>query len=215
MGARPIPAWQLKYIRRSPRISYVTPVELLFAGEVGAAKSCSLSKHGMLVETDCPLPLRARIHLYFALPGGRGITTAARVVHARGGRLFGLEFLEMDGDTQEAIEQAIGVERSRDRRSIRLPERLFVNLDWQQEGVFRTQVAETALLSRHGCLALCTSAPPEGACLQLDWPEKETAISARVVSVEADGAGPFRVALEFTDDDDANFWEVDWPEADS
>jgi hypothetical protein len=120
----------------------------------------------------------------------------------------GIEFTNLASATRDALRESIKTKQTGQRRSIRIPERLFVHLQWNEDGTFMEQPAQTVLLSRHGCLLLCKTAPHPNTQLLIRWPEVGTGVSARVVSRQQDSDGLFKTALEFAKD--ANFWGIDF-----
>jgi hypothetical protein len=208
MVAQTVPAWQFDLMRKFPRIGFVTPVEALVEGAVINAQSRNLSVGGMLLDANCNLPPGARLHVHFQLSTGDAVVAAARVVHCRPGVRMGIEFTNLASATREAVAHATQIEPCFERRSIRIPERLFVSLQWNQDGTTMEQPAQTVLLSLHGCLLLSETAPQPNAPLLICWREGEIRAAARVVSRQQDPDGLFKVALEFVDD--TNFWGIDF-----
>jgi len=182
--------------------------EVFSQRKVFTAQSQNLSLGGMLLEGSCDLSLLAQLHLRFPLPTGVSIVVAARVVHCRPGVRVGVEFMNLESATLDALRQSIQTEQSGQRRSIRIPERLYLYLQWEQDGTPMQRKAETVLLSWHGCLLLTDAAPGSNALLTIHWPDTGAVTSARVVSKEEDTDGMFKMALAFIDD--ANFWEIDF-----
>lgn len=208
MLARTVPAWEFELVRKFPRIWFVAPVEVLFETTVFAAESRNLSLGGMLLEVSCDLPPSTRVHVHFPLPTGVSVVAAARVVHCRPGMQIGIEFTNLASTIRDALCEAIKAKQTGQRRSIRIPERLFVHLQWDEDGGPMEQTAQTVLLSRHGCLLLSKTAPPPNAQLLIHWPDLGTGASARVVSRQHDLDGLFKTALEFAED--TNFWGIDF-----
>ena len=209
MVAKIIPAWQFRLIRRFPRMPFVIPVEVFSAGKVFTAQSQNLSLGGMLLERTCDLPRSERLLLRFPLRTGPSIIVVARVVHCRPGVRAGLEFINLESATRDALRQSITTEQSGQRRSIRIPQRLYLYLQWERDGILVRQKAETVLLSRHGCLLLTAAEPPSNhARVTILWPDAGAEISARVVSAERDMEDMFKIALEFAED--ADFWGINF-----
>src|SRR5690349_17559831 len=154
MVARTVPAWQLKLLRRFPRIGFIAPVEIFCGNETFRGKSRNLSLGGMLLDADCNIQPRTQVYVSFQLPTGWPIKSVARVVHARSGKHLGIEFTHMGNADWNALGKSIDFKEFYQRRSIRIPERLFVNLHWNHERAPVHQSAQTVLLSRHGCLLL-------------------------------------------------------------
>ena len=202
------PAWQFRLMRRFPRMPFAVPAEVFFQGTVFTAQSQNLSLGGMLLQGTCDFPMLAPLQVCFPLPTGVSILAAARVVHCRPAVRVGVEFLNLESATLDALRQAIKTEQSGLRRSIRIPERLYLYLQWEQDGTPVQRTAETILLSRHGCLLLSSGAPRSNALLTIRWPDTGAVTSARVVSKEEYIDGMFKMALVFTED--ANFWGIDF-----
>jgi PilZ domain len=208
MPARSVPAWEFNFIRKSPRMRFIASVEILFDKTVFAATSHSLSVGGMLLETSLDLPLSTKLHVHFPLPNGIPVLAEARVIYCRPGAHIGIEFMNLANSTRDELRDAIKARQTGRRRSIRIPERFFVHLQWDEEGAVIEQTAQTVLLSRHGCLLLTKAAPEPSTQLLLRWPEAGTDATARVVSRQPDLDGLFKTAVEFAED--SNFWGIDF-----
>jgi len=208
MLALTVPAWEFSFIRKSPRIRFVVPVEVLFERSVFTAQSQSLSVGGMLLEATCDLAPSTTVRVHFLLPTGFPVIAAAQVVYCRPGMHIGIEFTNLDSATQDALRESVNPKQTGQRRSIRIPERFFVELQWDEDGTPMEETAQTVLLSQHGCLLLSKTAPYPNARLQIRWPEMGTATSARVVSRQPGLDGLFKTALEFAED--TKFWGIDF-----
>lgn len=208
MVARSVPDWQLKLLRRYPRIGFVAPVEIFCGDDTFHAKSRNLSLGGMLLDGDCDLPPGTQVYLSFQLPTGWPVKSVARVIHCRPRKQLGIEFTHMGNADWNALGKSIEIKEDYQRRSIRIPERLFVDLHWIDCRVPVHQPAQTILLSRHGCLLVSQAAPPPETWLVIWCPERRIGAAARIVWCEQDVEGLFMVALEFGRD--ANFWGIDF-----
>ena len=208
MVAPIVPAWQFRLMRRFPRMPFAVPVEVFFQGTVFTAQSLNLSLGGMLLQGTCDLPMLTQLHVCFPLPTGASIVAAARVVHCRPDVRVGVEFINLESATLDALRHSIKTEQSGQRRSIRIPERLYLYLQWEEDGTPMQRIAETVLLSRHGCLLLTDAVPRANALLRIRWLDTGAVTSARVVSKEKYIDGMFTIALAFTED--ANFWGIDF-----
>lgn len=208
MAARAVPAWQLKLLRRFPRIAFAAPIEVVCGDEIFQGTSRNLSAGGMLLDAPCCLLPQATVCVTFQLPTGLPVKAVARVVHSRPGQRLGIEFTHMGNADWNALAKAIEIKESYQRRSIRIPERLMVDLHWQEGCTAVHQAAQTILLSRHGCLLLSEMAPPPKSSLIIWCVERRLGAAARVVSCERDAEGLAMVALEFIRD--ANFWGIDF-----
>jgi hypothetical protein len=162
----------------------------------------------MLLEADCCFLPQTPLCVSFQLPTGLPIKALARVIHCRPGQRLGIEFTHMGNADWNALGTAIEIKESYHRRSIRIPERLMVELHWKQGSIPIRQSAQTILLSRHGCLVQSEMAPPPKISLIIWCLERRMGAAARVVSCEQDGQGLAMVALEFARD--ANFWGIDF-----
>jgi hypothetical protein len=205
---RAVPAWQLKFLRRFPRIAFASAVEIVCGDASYQGTSRNLSTGGMLLDLDCHLPPQTPLCVSFQLPTGAPVKALARVVHCRPGKRLGIEFTHMGNADWNALGKAIEIKESYQRRSIRIPERLMVELHWHQGLHAFHQPAQTILLSRHGCLLLSETAPPPKVSLVIWCVERRMGAAARVVSCEQDTEGLAMVALEFARD--ANFWGIDF-----
>ena len=208
MVARTVPAWQLKLLRRFPRIAFIAPVEIFYGDQTWQGKSRNLSVGGMLLDADCSIPPQTQVYVAFQLPTGWPVKSVARVIHCRPGKQLGIEFTHMGNADWNAVGKSIEFKQSYQRRSIRIPERLFVELHWNHDGVPVRQSAQTILLARHGCLLLSQSAPPPGSQVVVWCWERRMGAAARIVSCEQSAEEEFMVALEFSRD--ANFWGIDF-----
>jgi len=153
-------------------------------------------------------PPQTQLYVSFQLPTGWPVKCVAKVVHCRPGKYLGIEFTHMGNADWNALGKSIEIKENYQRRSIRIPERLFVSLHWNHGSDSVHQQAQTILLSRHGCLLLSQAAPPPGASLVIWCPERRIGAAARTVSCEQDAEGLFMVALEFGRD--GNFWGIDF-----
>ena len=208
MTARIVPDWQLKLLRRFPRIGFIDPVEIFCGDETIHAKSRNISIGGMLVEADCYIPPQTQVYASFQLPTGWPVKSVGRVIHCRPGKYLGIEFTHMGNADWNELGKSIEIKQDYSRRSIRIPERLFVDLHWHRDGAGVYQPAQTILLSRHGCLLVSQLAPPADTAVVIWCPERRIGAAARVVWSDQDAEGVFTLALEFGRD--ANFWGIDF-----
>lgn len=194
--------------RRFPRVNFVTPVEIIGQEVVYWAMSQNLSLGGMLMRTDWDFNVGEHYQLRFNLPTCAPISMPAKVVHCRPGSRVGVEFTECHNGSKQALEQAIKVSCEHHRRSPRVPSRVFVMLYWHGGAAERCEWAETALLSRQGCLVTSKLAPLNGESLIVWWGDRRRGIPARVVSTRPGDDDTSLVALEFRTD--INFWDRDF-----
>jgi hypothetical protein len=120
----------------------------------------------------------------------------------------GVEFSQLEDYELTALREFIKVDEFEQRRSIRLPQRLFIRMNWHEGDRTLDVPAETILLSQFGCLISSQIAPKPNAQLTLSWPEKKSSTEARVVWRRAEVDNWFTLALEFGQD--ADFWGVDF-----
>jgi hypothetical protein len=208
VSGRAVPSWQLQLLRRFPRISFAAPVEILCEERTIRGTSRNLSTGGMLLDADCQLRPQTPLWVSFELPTGSAVKASARVVHCRAGQRLGIEFTQMGNADWNALGKAIEIKENYQRRSIRIPERVMVELYWRKGDVSVCQPGQTILLSRHGCLLVSEAAPPPQTSLVIWCLDRHLGAAARVVSCERDSEGLTMVALEFARD--ANFWGIDF-----
>lgn len=95
------------------RIPYVVQVEFRTASSFLVAYSVNLSRGGMFLETDYPVPLGSEIPLQLAVPGHGIISLTGRVVWHRsvageeGPPGLGVEFQEMSEELGQAIDHLV------------------------------------------------------------------------------------------------------------
>ena len=208
MSARGTASWERDLIRRFPRVEFISRVQVPVGDEVFTARSRNISLGGMMLESDCDFPPGTELRVCFELSPGRPMNPRARVIHCRPGVRFGVEFTDLEEYELKALQDFIQVDESHRRRSIRLPERLFVNLYWTEGGRVSDSPAETILLSKHGCLLLSRKAPPMNSPLTLWWTEKKAGTDAHIVWRREGLDGWVTAALEFGAD--TNFWGIDF-----
>jgi uncharacterized protein (TIGR02266 family) len=94
--------------RMSPRVVLGIPVSYRFGNTIAAALTLNVGDGGLAVRTTSPLEVGTRVRARFRLPGGKKeIDAEARVawVDTRVG--MGLQFVKVDGDSQQAISDFI------------------------------------------------------------------------------------------------------------
>ncbi len=197
--------------RRYPRVNYVTAVELESPGATAYGFSENLSVGGMLVRSEFELHPGTPVLASFILSGAGRMQIPSRIVHCRPGVRMGIQFLTLTDDQESALAKFTQPTITRMRRSPRIPVRLFVQLSWTDQGNPADALAETVLISQHGCLMLTKGKVDVGVSLSLLWPETGTSARARVVSRQDCPGDLPRVAVEFLDVD--NFWGTYFPPA--
>jgi DNA-binding response OmpR family regulator len=66
-------------------------------------QALNLSVTGLLIESETPLRLHGELSLRFKLPDGTPVATRARVVRQASDREFGVEFVDLDDRSRNAI----------------------------------------------------------------------------------------------------------------
>lgn len=92
------------------RVSLDAPVRLEISGAEAWARARNVSRGGIYVESECPLPPPGEIALEFALPEGSGLVcSTARVVwqHDAPPHGMGLQFLALDRTASQQIEDFV------------------------------------------------------------------------------------------------------------
>jgi len=88
--------------RERPRVALRAPVLVDLTSRWEQAVCHDVSLDGVGVELTDPLPLGARVEIYFELPTWHAIETQAEVVRNHGG-ITGLRFLDLDAATARAL----------------------------------------------------------------------------------------------------------------
>lgn len=197
--------------RQFPRVSFSTAVELRAPDGVAYGYSENISLGGMLVGCEAAFAPDTRVLVSFILRGSGRLQIQSRVVHCRSGMRVGLQFLDLSADQKTLLSNFTQPTITAQRRSPRIPVRLFVQLCWTDHGRPAQVPAETVLISRHGCLVLTEAAVHAGASISVCWPECKMTAQTRVVSRQDCVGELARVALEFTGVDD--FWGPYFPAA--
>ncbi len=197
--------------RRYPRVNYVTAVELEAPGATAYGFSENLSVGGMLVRSEFDLDPGTPVLVSFILSGAGRLQVPSRVVHCRPGVRIGIQFVTLTDEQESALAKFAQPNITKMRRSPRIPVRLFVQLSWTEQGQAADALAETVLISQHGCLMLTKGKVDVGVSLSLLWPEGGASARARVVSRQDCPGDLPRVAVEFMAVD--NFWGTYFPPA--
>jgi CheY-like chemotaxis protein len=77
------------------------------APDVVITQALNLSATGMLVESRTPLQMYQAVSFRFRLPDGARVSGSARVVRQATSTQYGLEFVRLDEDGKEAIQQYV------------------------------------------------------------------------------------------------------------
>jgi hypothetical protein len=202
------PAWHQVCRRSSARVRYVTAVRIESRGRSVEGQSVNISLGGMLVLCkDHPFLPMEHVLLTFEIERGFFAELAAQVVHARKGEYFGVRWLDLPVEYVPILRRRTTVAAVAQRRSERLAQRFFLELNWRDGAQDRSEPAETVLISKHGCLLLIRSDIPVGHRVQLAWREKGLTAGARVAYAEPSLAGDLnKIALEFESAESANFF---------
>lgn len=216
--------------RQQARAPILTQVETAGPNMAGLGRACDLSVGGILIETSDTLPLSSDVVIRFTIPPSpRPVEVPGRVVRSDPGKAMAIAFLGVpesyrkrildyiqEAQSQEApaemadLHEPAASDASR-RRSARIPRRIAVVLNWQdEEGRGRQEAAETKFISRYGALLTSYSELEPGRVLRLTVPEGGGEARSRVVySAAAQLPGRTEVAVEFMGID--NFWQVPFP----
>jgi PilZ domain len=195
--------------RRFPRVPLVTAVELQTACSVAYGFSENISLGGMLVRSEVSLAPATPALTTFVLRGAGRMQIESRVVHCRPGVRTGLEFVRLTEVQQTILKEFAQPKITTLRRSARIPVRLFLELSWIDRGQMLDALAETVLISRHGCLVLTKADVAVGRHISLKWPDIGIGTRARVVSRQDCASELPRIAMEFVETD--SFWGSYFP----
>lgn len=197
--------------RKYPRAPLAELVEKLAGGKTTAGRTGDIGLGGILVLSGDTLEPRSEVRVRFDLPSGHHVDVQGEVVHSKPGVRMGIRFLHLSEDDQKAISEYTKQIAPYKRRSARLPRRLLVELRWQDyDGNWHEEPAETALLSKHGCMVLAPVRMKIGESAFLSWPEAGREAEAHIVFRKMGGAGSLsELGLEFLHTD--NFWGIEFP----
>ena len=215
--------------RQHPRVPLLTQVESHSPALASLGRARNLSVGGILIETPETLPEGSDVIVrFFVPPGQQPVEAVGRVVRAEPGRSMGIAFLGLPASYRQRILHYVrevhggknglhlphpSTLAPQKRRSARVPRRLAVMLNWQdEEGKVRQEAAETKLLSRYGALLSSYSYMQleAGRVVRLSLPELSSEARSRVVySALADLPGHTEIALEFIGSQD--FWGITFP----
>ena len=205
------PAWQAVCRRSSTRVRFATEVRIESRGRLLEGQSVNISLGGMLVKCkDHPFRALENVLLTFEIEPRFFAELPARVVHARKGEYFGVHWLDLPVEYAHIIRRRTIVPAVAARRSERVAQRFFLELNWNDGQFGRTEPAETVLISKYGCLLLTRSDIPKGHPVSIHWREKSLTAHARVAYTEPTITGDLnKVALEFESAND--LWGGDFP----
>jgi hypothetical protein len=203
MVAHLIPEWQLTMCRKSVRIPFVTPVQVYVDRKLVFARSTNLSAGGMSLECRHAFDPGDNLLLSFSFPNGLTFESFAKVVHCRPGERAGIEFIGLGPADLRLIGEFVRITDQHTRRSIRIPERIAVTLI-MLNGCHT--IAETILISRHGCSVQCRARLTRDDRVIVWIPERRMAAPARVVSMHVNTEEVANLGLEFIGKQ--NFWEI-------
>lgn len=199
--------------RRYPRISMEAPVELHPRERSGPpimGRIENLSAGGVLASCREPLGTQAEIAMLFSLPSGRSVHALGRVIYAMPSGRYGVEFIDLDHDSRQGVEQFTRQVLGYLRRSSRVPHRtpLLIRSSIDSPDL---ESAETVLVSRNGGLLVCRGSYEEGQEIYLWSPARERGARARVVFQQV-WASDAVVELGFEFLEPARFWDVSFPD---
>lgn len=213
--------------RKTPRAPILTQVEAQGEKLSALGRACDISVGGLLIETADTLAEGATVVVRFFVPPQRQpIEAAGRVVRVDPGKSMAIAFLGLPENHRKRIVdyiqsiQGTPAEKlllephapsARQRRSARLPRRVAVVLNWQDEtGRQRQEAAETHLLSKYGAMVLSFSELHAGQLVRMAVPDKGKEGLSRVVwTAAAPLPGRVAVGVEFMGVED--FWGVEFP----
>ncbi len=195
--------------RQHPRVPFVTAVELETPTSVAYGFSENISLGGMLIRSEATLEPGTPALASFILRDVGRVQIESRIVHCRPRVRTGIQFVELTEQQRGLISQIARPKIVTARRSVRIPVRLFLELSWIDRGQLLEALAETVLISRHGCLVLSNAPVEVGSSISLRWQEVGIAARARVVSRQDLPGDLPRIAMEFTETD--SFWGTYFP----
>ena len=70
-------------------------------------QALNLSTSGMLIESTAKVSLFHEMSFRFKLPGGAQVSGRARAIRQAAANQYGLEFLKLDGDGKDAIDDYV------------------------------------------------------------------------------------------------------------
>ncbi len=195
--------------RRYPRVSIMTPVEIHLRERIGppiVGRIENLSAGGLLAACRELFQPRAELTMHFSLPTGYSIQAFGRVVYSVPGSRYGVEFMDLDGDASQQIQQFTLKLLGYKRRSSRVPLRTKLVIRASEDSA-DLEMAETVLVSREGGLLICHGMYSKGEEIYLWSPERHRGAYARVVFQQIWAADTL-VELGFEFIEDADLWDI-------
>lgn len=214
--------------RKNQRAPILTQVEAQSEKAATLGRACDISVGGLLIETPDTLAEGASVVVRFFVPPDRTpIEVAGRVIRCDPGKSMAIAFLGLgDIHRQRILDYIQSVQgaaaepslfdtqagKPRQRRSARIPRRVAVVLNWQDEaGRPRQEAAETQLLSRYGAMVLAFSELKPGGLVRVAVPDTGKEDLSRVVwTAAARVPGRVEVGLEFMNPE--NVWGIQFPQ---
>ena len=215
---RPNDIW--RSARKYPRISLTLPVELQMGDAKISTNTLNLSVGGMLLQPQQrPLAIGTEVEAHFNLPTGYAIATRAKVIHLTTmakvvhlmGSAIGLQFVDTDESTRQALSQFLRRMITYIRRGVRLTRRMHVTVRRATEPESATEMADTIVICRHGGLLSTHARFAVNEEIFLWWPDGKRGTRARVVHRRTSATpGLNEMGFEFLEQ--LNFWGLDFPE---
>jgi uncharacterized protein (TIGR02266 family) len=100
-------------VRGLPRVAVETPVTIYLAKSRARGQALNLSRGGLFVRTDLPLPLRSEWRIRFPLPESEAQLTPTAMVVWRAdersplGPGLGMRFVELDGGAARKLDDFV------------------------------------------------------------------------------------------------------------
>ncbi len=191
--------WRQVCRRASTRVRFDTAVRIESGGRTCEGHSVNVSLGGMMIACkDHPFHPLEHVLLTFEIEKGFFAELPAQVIHARRGEYFGVRWLDLPMEYAQILTRRTTLPAMEHRRSDRLAQRFYLELNWNDGLRDCNEPAETVLISKHGCLLLARSDIPVGHHVQLAWREKKLSALARVAYSEPTLDGDLhKIALEF------------------
>jgi PilZ domain len=209
MDSAPDREHQNRQRRRYPRVPIITPVEFHPRERTGPpliGRIENLSAGGMLAACREPLEPRTELAMLFTLPTGQSIQAFGRVIYTLPVSRYGIEFMDLDGDALQQVEQFTHKVLGYRRRSSRVPHRTSLVIRDSKDSP-DLELAETALVSRNGGLLVCRGTYNEGQEIYLWAPECHRGARARVVFQQV-WASDTIVELGFEFLESTEIWDI-------
>lgn len=215
--------------RQHSRVPVLTQVESAAPNLASLGRACNLSVGGILIESRETLEEGSDVVVrFFVPPETQPIEAVGRVVRADPGKSMGIAFLGLAESAKQRILHYVQEVQAGEvplqwppssklvpprRRSARIPRRIAVVLNWQDDaGKSRQEAGETKLLSRYGALLSSYGYTDleSGKVVRMSVPEQGQETRSRVIySAAAELPGRTEIAIEFVGQQD--FWRVTFP----